>query len=169
MESRGASVGISNVGESVNFSLSSTKEDFPFVLEILSKILMKPNFSEDEFAKYKKLALAGIKQKKNNPSYLARMAFSEMIYPKDHVYYIFKLRTQEKQVQYVNIEHVKKFYDNYYNPNGSIMAVAGNVDSDEVFNLIEKYFGNWQYKEYPEINLKSAALQRKPKRTRYLR
>ena len=38
------------------------------------------------------------------------------------------------------IEDVQKFYEQYYSPNNAVLAIVGDVNSDEVFSKVEKYF-----------------------------
>lgn len=163
VESRGASVGISNVGEVVYFSLSSTSDDFPFIFKILSQILMEPAFPEDEFDKFKKFSVASLRQKRSDSSYLASKAFSQMIYPKGHIYYIYPLITQEKQLLELSLEEVKNFYSRYYSPNTMILSIAGNIDPEITFQLVENYFGNWKSSAIIQPNIMKVPLQRKYK------
>ena len=153
VESRGATVGIGNITESVNFALSCVKEDFPYILSLLSEILTEPSFPEDEFEKMKKFYIAGIKQRKNNSDFLANMYFKRMIFQKSHPWYAFSHSTQEKQIKNIYLEDIKGFYDRFYAPNNTIMAIAGNIEMEEAFNLVEKHFYHWAKKEtiYPKI------------------
>lgn len=159
VESRGASVGIGNITESINFSLSCVKEDFPYILSLLSGILTEPSFPEDEFDKMKKFYLAGIKQRKNNSDFLANMYFKRMILPKSHPWYAFSHSTQEKQIKNVFIEDIKDFYNRFYAPNKTIMAIAGNIEEEEAFNLVEKHFHHWTEKEIILPKIKPVKLQ----------
>ncbi|MDD3013330.1 MAG: pitrilysin family protein [Candidatus Gastranaerophilales bacterium] len=163
VESRGASVGISNVGEVVNFSLSSTSEDFPFILKILSEILIEPSFPEDELEKFKKFSIAGIRQKRDSTVYLAGLAFSHLVYPKNHIYYAFPLRTQEKQITDISLDDVKEFYNKFYSPNTMILGISGNINSEDTFKLIQDCFGSWQKKNIIEPEIRPVNLQRKYK------
>ena len=38
------------------------------------------------------------------------------------------------------IEDVKKFYEQYYAPNNAVLAIVGDVQTDEVFTKVDKYF-----------------------------
>lgn len=42
------------------------------------------------------------------------------------------------------------FYNTYYRPNNAIVLVAGDVKAEEVFRLVEKYYGPWQRRAIPE-------------------
>ena len=160
VESRGASVGVSNVGEAVNFSLSSTSDDFSYILSILADILMSPSFPEDEYEKYKRFSIAGVRQKQENTAYLASLAFSQMVYPRNHIFYTHSLSSQEKHLKQLTLNDLVHFYENYYSPHNLILGISGNISADKVFNLIEQYFGGWKKKEVPEPIIKPAKLQK---------
>ncbi len=161
IEEKGATVGISNVGEMVNFSLSSTVEDFESVLKILKVILREPAFEEKEFYKYKKFALANVSHKMDDSKYLANMKFSQMLYPKDHLYYIYSLKAQEEQILNIELDDLKNFYNNYYSPHTIIMSVSGNIDREKARILIENEFNDWPARNVPHPYIKPANIQNK--------
>jgi len=45
-----------------------------------------------------------------------------------------------KDLDAASIPEVKAFYESYYSPNNAVLAVVGDVNSDEVFAKAEKYF-----------------------------
>lgn len=47
-----------------------------------------------------------------------------------------------RHVQEATLKDVEDFFYRYYRPNNAIMAVAGNVVSEEVCSLVEKHFGD---------------------------
>jgi predicted Zn-dependent peptidase len=57
-------------------------------------------------------------------------------YPNAHNFY-----GDFKDLDAANIQDVQSFYEQYYAPNNAVLAVVGDVKSDEVFQKIEKYFG----------------------------
>jgi predicted Zn-dependent peptidase len=46
-----------------------------------------------------------------------------------------------KDLDAANIGDVEKFYKQYYSPNNAVLAIAGDVKTDEIFAKVEKYFG----------------------------
>jgi len=48
-----------------------------------------------------------------------------------------------------NIQDVKAFYERYYAPNNAVLCVAGDVNADEVFEKVEKYFGGISRRHVP--------------------
>lgn len=45
-------------------------------------------------------------------------------------------------IEAINLEDIKKHYKTYYSPNNAILVIVGDVNSQDAFNLVEKYFGN---------------------------
>ena len=44
---------------------------------------------------------------------------------------------------------LKKFYNTWYAPNNAILVIAGNVDPQEILNLVKELFGSIPKKELP--------------------
>lgn len=61
---------------------------------------------------------------------------------KVHPYRWCTIGADIRHVQQATLDDVDEFYQRYYCPANTIMAVAGNVKSDEVIRLVEKAFGS---------------------------
>lgn len=48
-----------------------------------------------------------------------------------------------------NIRDVQKFYEEYYAPNNAVLAIVGNISTDEVFAKVEKYFAAVPARDVP--------------------
>jgi zinc protease len=58
-------------------------------------------------------------------------------YPNAHNFY-----GDFKDLDAARIEDVQKFYEQYYTPGNAVMAVVGDVNPDEVYAKVEKYFAS---------------------------
>jgi zinc protease len=56
-------------------------------------------------------------------------------YPNAHNFY-----GEFKDLDAAKIEDVQKFYEQYYAPNNAVMAIVGDVQPEDVFARVEKYF-----------------------------
>lgn len=56
-------------------------------------------------------------------------------YPNAHNFY-----GEFKDLDGAKIEDVRKFYEQYYAPNNAVLAIVGDVQPDEVYAKVEKYF-----------------------------
>jgi len=65
-------------------------------------------------------------------------------YPNSHNFY-----GEFKDLDAARIEDVQSFYEHYYAPNNAVIAVAGDVKTDEIFAKIEKYFGALPQRQVP--------------------
>jgi zinc protease len=76
----------------------------------------------------------------NAPYGLVGEKIGEALYPKGHPYswttigYIADLDR-------VDVNDLKRFYMRWYGPNNAVLTVAGDVKTEEVLKLAEKYFG----------------------------
>jgi zinc protease len=57
-------------------------------------------------------------------------------YPNSHNFY-----GDFKDLDAAKIEDVQTFYEQYYAPNNAVMAIVGDVQPDEIFAKVDKYFG----------------------------
>lgn len=62
-----------------------------------------------------------------------------------------------------SVEDVKKFFDTYYVPNNAVLAVVGDVDSDQIEALAKKYFGGIAKGPDPERPKVEEPEQKSPK------
>jgi predicted Zn-dependent peptidase len=56
--------------------------------------------------------------------------------------------------------NIYKYFDQYYKPNNVAIIIAGDVDPDATFALVQKYFGKWksapipQFVKQPDVEIK---------------
>lgn len=62
------------------------------------------------------------------------------------------LGTQE-HLKNPSITNIKNYFDTYYVPNNMAVCMVGDFNPDEAVEIIEKYFGNMQPKEIPELKV----------------
>jgi predicted Zn-dependent peptidase len=48
----------------------------------------------------------------------------------------------ESEMRFLDIDAVRKFFTTYHGPDNTVIAVAGDVNTDEVMRIIRKYFGS---------------------------
>ena len=100
-----------------------------------------PALTEAKFANQREVVLNERRQNyENRPYGLAPMALLAALFPGDHPYHwatigeIADLRT-------VQLEEVHAFFRRYYHPANASLALAGDIDPDQVLDLVQQYFG----------------------------
>jgi zinc protease len=63
----------------------------------------------------------------------------------------------------VTREDLVRYYRNHYAPNNAVVAVAGDVDPEEIFGLVEKAMGGWRRRPIPVVMLPEEPRQTSPR------
>jgi predicted Zn-dependent peptidase len=91
------------------------------------------------------------------------------VYPliKDLAYKVHPYRwpTIGKDIAHIEratLDDVKKFFYKHYAPNNAVLTVSGNIDSEKIFLLAEKWFGAIPHRDVPNRNIPV-----EPQQTRY--
>ena len=115
---------------------------FDVGLDLLSDIILNPTFKEDEIERLRKQTLAGIKQQKDDPESVAEEKFREFVFG-DHPYGQPSEGTEES-ITAITRDDIVNLHKKYYVPNNVILAVVGDVKSDEAIKKVTAKFSQWQ-------------------------
>ena len=77
----------------------------------------------------------------NRPYGLAYETTMKNLYPAAHPYH-WPVIGWMADLDAATLDDVRGFFQTYYAPNNAALSIAGDVDSDHAFDLVEKYFGN---------------------------
>ncbi len=77
----------------------------------------------------------------NAPYGLVNEKMGEALYPKGHPYSWSTIGYLE-DLDRVDVNDLKRFYMRWYGPNNAVLTVAGDVKTEDVLKLAEKYFGS---------------------------
>ncbi len=124
--------------DSFLFSILTLRENFERSLELLSMIINQPRFDEKDFHREKKKLIDKILQLKDEPGFIASVAFDKQIF-KD-CYYAYPSIGYEHTVININIDDVKNYYHKYIKKSKRKFIVTGNTSEEEISKLIDKYF-----------------------------
>jgi len=77
----------------------------------------------------------------NQPYGLAWELINTNLYPEGHPYSWSTIGFL-KDIENYTFEDVKNFFKKYYSPNNACLVVAGDIETENAVQLIEKYFGS---------------------------
>lgn len=131
----------SNYGEQYgSVSFSCLTENLPEILQVFAGVVQRPRFDSERLGLWKKLALEGIARRPDDPEILSSMIFSAVLYGDNSPYN--RVETPET-IQRITAAEMRKFYRKFVRPNGAILVVSGDVESDFLKDLIQMHFGSW--------------------------
>lgn len=130
-ESVGANFSVGSARDMAWISLRTLtlEEQLKPALDTWQKVIEKPDFPENDFARLKKQALVGLEAEKQNPGSIADKAFYKHLY-KDHPYASPQSGTEDT-IGAMGIEDLKSFYKKYFvNKNGQL-ALVGDISKEQ--------------------------------------
>ncbi len=144
----GASLSASSDYDFTEVELVILKKYLDKGLEILGDVLTNPSFPQEEVEKKVREIEGELKKNEEDPDWVAEREFLKALF-KDHPYGRM-VEGNKESLKRIKRDDIEDFHSNYYLPNRTIIAVAGDLTFEEAKNLIEKKLGNWQPKEIKE-------------------
>ncbi|WP_375584894.1 M16 family metallopeptidase [Cyclobacterium xiamenense] len=148
-------IGASLSAGSTSVSASSLKKHQDKILELMTDVLYRPVFPEEELEKLRKQTLTSLASSKDSPDYLANVISNAVVYGKDHPY---GEPMTEETVENVTLEDVRQYYQTFFKPNISYLAMVGDIEEKEAREIAESYFSSWKSGSVPEFDYAKPAL-----------
>lgn len=126
---------------STGFYASALRKHHEKLLKLSADVVKNPVFKKAEFEKQQKQLISSIKSSENSPGAIAGRVYNRLLYGKDHPYGDIQ---SVETVKNVSLSDIKEYYQQYFDPSISYMAVVGNVSKGEIKPLIEEQFGDWE-------------------------
>lgn len=138
-EELGSSIGVSAGLESMGWSMSVPVRHLPLATELLSDVLLHPTFAADAIETERTLALAEVARIRDDmyrwPMRLATLA-AYGAHP-----YARSVLGSESSLAAITGDTVRDFHVRHVLRGASLIAVVGNVDADDVAQLVQRHFG----------------------------
>ncbi|HEX8098420.1 MAG TPA: pitrilysin family protein, partial [Pyrinomonadaceae bacterium] len=153
LESVGAQIDFSADPFAVNISARTLSKDLPAVINTLAEELREPAFPADELEKLKQQTIAAIREQQSNTRYRAYERFTETVYAPDNPFYLHPGERLIEVVNSITVEDVSRFYSERYGGRSLVLAVAGDVNGDEVRAQFSDAFGSFGGPDDVAINV----------------
>ncbi|MBO0720207.1 MAG: insulinase family protein [Blastocatellia bacterium] len=147
-----------SAGAGQDYSVCSAefvRKDIEKGLGILTDVMLSPAFPEDEVKKLIQQNIDGIVAAKDQAEGVIGLYFNGYLYGKHP--YGRPSSGDEKSLASITRDDVLKYYQTYYTPSNTILAVVGDIDPAEMEKLLSDRFGSWPSKTPPAVNLSDAA------------
>ncbi len=142
LETYAISLAGSGAMDTSSISMGALTEHLERAMTLMGEVTLMPTFPQDEFAKLRKQILTSLTISSQEPSYLAARQYRRALYP-EHFY--SRTATGEiKDVNALNIEDIKKWWQRFSRPDMAVLIFAGDIRKDQAFELARKNFGHWK-------------------------
>lgn len=125
-----------------NYYIQIPKENIETAFWLESDRMLSLAFSKKSLEVQRKVVIEEFKEHYINKPYGdAWKHMRELVY-KQHPYKWMTIGKELSHIETAQLDDVKAFFKKHYNPLNAIMCVAGNVDTEAVKALAEKWFGD---------------------------
>ena len=165
LDSTGSEIDFSCEEESFKFNLLSLNEKLNDTVNILIDLLNNPVFPEDEIKKEKEKITAEIIESKDSTQEIAKRNFSQLIYLKEHPYYLNNFDEDIKLIKLIQSNDLLKAHKSIITDNNSIISIASNLNNkylNKITNNIETALLNHK-KNTHEVDIPDTLLRETPR------
>ena len=127
-----------------NYHITFAKEDLEQILEMEADRFRNLSYSEEAFKTEARAVLGEYNKNSQSPIRKILEVQRDAAYtthPYKHTTMGFIKDIEDMPNQY---EYAKTFFSRWYRPERTTIIVAGDVEPNRVFQLVEKYWGDWQ-------------------------
>ncbi len=147
LETAGASLGFGASVHNVNFSGRCLAEDLPMLIELLRECLRCPTFPSEQIERLRAQTLTHLAIRAQDTAEMADLKFDEILFA-GHPY----ARPEDgypETISAITREDILAFHQTQYGPYGMVIAIAGAVEPDAAFDLLQAALGDWQNPDQP--------------------
>lgn len=125
-----------------NYYIQLPAENLETAFWLESDRMLSLAFSEKSLDVQRKVVSEEFKEHYLNKPYGDAMHKIRELAYKVHPYRWMTIGKELSHIENAKLEDVKKFFFKHYRPNNAILAVAGNITTEKVKELAEKWFGD---------------------------
>ncbi|MCA9687608.1 MAG: insulinase family protein, partial [Myxococcales bacterium] len=145
------------------YELDVAKEDLPTVVDIESDRFMNLDYAKADFETEAGAVYGEYRKNRSSPFFVLyeavrAAAFDRHTYGHTAMGYVEDIKAMPKKYDYS-----RSFFQRYYRPENCVIIVAGDVDAEATFALIEQSYGSWK-PGYVAPKIKAEPVQKKEKR-----
>lgn len=117
-------------------------QDLPTGFEILSEMLQRPAFRQNEIDAERQVVIEEINMNDDDPSDVAFEEFTQAVFS-HHPLERPVLGTRES-IRAMSRDDIAGYWGRRYTPGSTVIALAGSVDHDQAVKLVDSLFGDWE-------------------------
>jgi predicted Zn-dependent peptidase len=147
-----------------NYYITIPKENIETAFWLESDRMLELALTQEKLDIQKSVVIEEFKQRYLNQPYGDwSLLLSDLAYTV-HPYKWPTIGKEIAHIEQANLEEVQNFFFKHYAPNNAILVVAGDVDTEQMKQLTQKWFGDIPLRDVAERNLPQEPKQKEYKR-----
>jgi zinc protease len=119
------------------------------ITELIADVLINARFEQEHFDRIMTQTKSGLAAERNDPASIAARINRVLLYGSDHPYGV---NTTEESLNNISIDMCREFYNTFFRPEVTYMAIVGDVEFNEIKKLIETHFKAWERGRVPSMD-----------------
>lgn len=139
LETLAASVSVSTDNLFTSVAFNTLTENLDQVLQIWVDVLLRPRFAQDRVDLEKGRALEAIRRRNDQPTQIAVREFVRRInegHPAGRI-------SSTASIQSITRDDLLAFHQRYFKPNGAVLAITGDFNTQEMVARLERTLQGW--------------------------
>ncbi|MBS1782328.1 MAG: insulinase family protein [Bacteroidetes bacterium] len=146
-----------------NYYIQLPKQNIETAFWLESDRMKSLAFSEKSLDVQRKVVSEEFKEHYLNKPYGDAWSYLRALAYKQHPYQWMTIGKSLKEIEEAQLEEVKNFFFKHYCPMNAVLCVAGNVQTEQVKSLAEKWFGDIESGQKYQRNLPQEQKQTEPR------
>jgi len=131
-----------------SFAGAMVARQLPEALPIYADILRRPRLEADQLDSARQMVLQNLAGTEDDPAHRAMAAIKQLHYPSP---WGMPSEGLSADVERLQLDAVRSFVGTHVRPDGTIIAVAGRIDWEDVVRRVRDLFGDWQTGAAPPV------------------
>lgn len=136
-----------------SYSGATLAQNLVPALAVYADILRRPHLADEYLEPSRAVMFQELRAVEDEPSHKVMLELRRHHYPKP---WGRPCQGEEAAVEATTVDHVRRFFQDHYHPNGTILGVAGCFDWDSLREAVAELFGDWQPQGEPRIDERAA-------------
>ena len=138
--------------EQAHLSVSVLDQYVDQGMELLSDLVLRPTFPEQEFQKVRARWQSHVLAQRSQPDFLAEERAYRVLF-RDHPY--ANVSIPPEHLAQAERDQIHDFYKALFGPDQALLVFAGSVSLEQATILAERYLGEWERREAPSLSYPS--------------
>lgn len=143
LDALGASARLDVGSHAAVFSGQCLAGDLELYLDLVAEALLRPDFAAAEVEHVRSQTIAALEEAAKDTRAVAERAWRELAYPAGHPFHT-RPSGDEAVVRSATADELRAFHDDAVHPNGSVLVIAGGIDTGAAVDAAERAFGGWR-------------------------
>lgn len=117
------------------------QDHFPLALDVLTDMLLHPRFDPQELTKERQVIIEEINMCKDSPSQEANMLIDGLLWPGHPLGR--DIAGSKETVAAITREVMLDYLDRQYQPDNTVVAIAGNIRHQKAVNSVSRVMDSW--------------------------